>query len=82
MNKHYLSLFIGAILCGVLIYFGKPWIGLVALAGPSMALAFTIAGVSGAAIFTWLSGKGSLPIVAVVGFLITAFLAAYSFLVE
>ncbi len=80
MNKHYLSLFIGVILCGTLIYFGKPWVGLVALAGPVMAWVLAIASISGATILTFLSGKGSLPIVAVVGFLITAFLAAYSFL--
>lgn len=80
--KHILSIALGLFFCAVFIYFGKPWIALVAIAGPVMALVLTVTGVSGAVIFTWLSAGKQLPIVTVVGFLITAFLAAYSFLVE
>ena len=80
--KHKISLTVGAVLFGVLIYYGEPWIALVAIAGPIMALVLMVTGVSGAVIFTWLSAGKQLPILTVVGFLITAALAAYSFLIK
>ncbi|TXI30118.1 MAG: hypothetical protein E6Q60_02320 [Nitrosomonas oligotropha] len=62
---------IGLILFGIFWYFDQLWIGIVAVTGPTLAVILSALGVTGAGIMTFLSFKGKLPIVAVVGFLIT-----------
>lgn len=82
MKRHLLAISIGLVLLAVFVYLGKPWIGIIAVLGPLFAYLLTKFGVSGRAIFTALSLNGTLPIVAVVGFLITLCLAAYAFLLS
>jgi len=70
---------IAAVLALFLIIGGQPWLALVAFVGPVLAWGLTILGISGAGILTVLSGGGTFPMVAGVGFLITFALAIYSY---
>lgn len=69
--KHTIAFIVGLILLVIFWYFDQLWIGIVAVTGPTLAVILSILGVTGAGIMTFLSFKGRLPIVAVVGFLIT-----------
>ena len=79
--KHIVAFGIGIVLCLGLLFLGHPWIALVAMVGPFLAWSLSILGVTGAAIMTYLSGGGSIPIVAGVFFLITIALAIASFFI-
>jgi len=84
MKRTHIIAFTVAIILAILTWqFGKnPWLALVAIAGPLLAWGLSILGVSGAVIFTWLSGGKSVPIVAMVGFLIFFALSFYSYFSE
>jgi len=74
-----LAFFIGIIFASLLIYFGHPWEALVAISGPVLAWIISILGISAAGILSFLSGGGSIPIVAGIGFIVTVVLAIISF---
>jgi hypothetical protein len=76
-----IALAIGIVLSLILVIFGHPWIALVALVGPVLAVVLSVAGISGAVILSTLSGGGTIPIVAGVGFIVTIALTIYSFFV-
>ncbi len=78
---HIVAFSIGLILFVVLFYFGQPWLAFVAMTGPILAWVLSFLGVTGAVIMTWLSGGGTVPIVAGVGFIVTFALVIASFFI-
>lgn len=64
MSRHGVALLVAILMAGFSYQFGDPWLALIAILGPITAYAVSALGLSGAAIFTVLSGGRSIPIVA------------------
>lgn len=78
MDPKILAVIIGVILAILSVAFGNPWMALVAIVGPVLAVLLSLLGVSGAVILSWLSGGGAIPLVAGVGFIVFIALSIYS----
>jgi len=79
MSPHLIGLGIAVVLSVVIFIFGEPWVALVAFVGPALAWILSLLGVTAAGILTTMSGGGTFPMVAGIGFLITISLAIASF---
>jgi len=78
---HLISFGVAIVLAICIFVFGEPWVALVAFVGPVLAWAFSLMGVTAAGILTAISGGGSFPMVAGIGFIVTIVLAVASFFI-
>ncbi len=75
------SLTIAIVLAIILFIFGHPWLAIVSLMGPVVAVLVTMAGISGSAMLVLLSAGGSIPMVAGLWFIVIICLGIYSFFI-
>ncbi len=80
MSPKLITAFVIAVILAILLIIGgQPCLALVAFVGPVLAWILTILGVTAAGVLTAVSGGGSFPMVAGVGFIVTLALAIYSY---
>ena len=76
---HLIAFGVATVLAILIFVFGEPWLALVAFVGPVLAWVLSLLGVTASGILTTISGGGSFPMVAGIGFIVTIVLAVSSF---